>query len=58
LRADGPVEVELAVHWSRWLSVTGPACVERDGEGTRIRFSGAGEAVVGSRLAWRPPGQC
>ena len=58
LRADGPAEVELAVHWSRWLSVTGPACVERDGDGTRIRFTGAGEAVVGSRLAWSPPGQC
>ena len=23
---------ELRVHWSRWLSVTGPACVERDGD--------------------------
>jgi hypothetical protein len=58
LRADGPAEVELEVHWSRWLSVTGPACVERAGDGTRIRFSGPGEAVVGSRLAWEPPGQC
>ena len=58
LRADGPTEVALAVHWSRWLSVRGPACVERDGDGTRIRFTGAGEAVVGSRLAWSPPGQC
>ncbi len=58
LRADGPAEVELEVHWSRWLSVTGPACVERAGDRTRIRFTGAGEAVVGSRLAWEPPGQC
>ena len=58
LRADGPADVDLRVHWSRWLSVTGPACVERDGDGTRIRFSGPGEAVVGSRLAWSPPGQC
>ena len=58
LRADGPADVELRVHWSRWLSVTGPACVARAGEGTRIRFSGPGEAVVGSRFAWDPPGQC
>ena len=58
LRADGPADVPLRVHWSRWLSVSGPACVERDGDGARIRFSGAGEAVVGSRLSWDPPGQC
>ena len=56
LRSPGPEEVELKVRWSRWLSVEGPACVERDGDGTRIRFSAAGEAVVGSSL--RPQGHC
>ena len=58
LRSPGPADVELKVQWSRWLSVTGPACVERDGEGTRIRFSGAGEAVVSSSLSLRPRGHC
>ena len=58
VRSAGPVEVPLKVRWSRWLSVTGPACVERDGDGTRLRFSAAGTAVVGSRLSLSPPGQC
>ena len=58
LRADGPAEVALRVHGSRWLAGRGPACVQRDGDGTRIRFSGPGEAVVGSRLSLDPPGQC
>ena len=58
LRSPGPAEVELKVRWSRWLEVTGPACVERRGGGTRIRFSGPGEAVVGSRLTLRPVGHC
>jgi hypothetical protein len=53
-----PAEVPLKVQWSRWLSVTGPACVERDGEGTRLRFSGPGTVVVGSRLGLRPQGHC
>ncbi len=58
LSADGPADVELKISWSRWLSVTGPACVERQGAGTRVRFSGAGEAVVSSRLSLRPQGHC
>jgi hypothetical protein len=49
LRSDRPAEVELKVRWSRWLSVDGPACVERRGGGTRIRFSGPGVAVVAAR---------
>jgi hypothetical protein len=58
VRSDRPVEVGLKVRWSRWLSVDGPACVERDGGGTRLRFSGPGTAVVGSRLSLRPRGHC
>ena len=50
--------VDLVVRWSRWLSVTGPACLEKHGSWTRIRFSRAGEAVVSSRLAFRPRGHC
>jgi hypothetical protein len=58
VRSDRPTEVELKVRWSRWLSVDGPACVERDGAGTRLRFSGPGTAVVGSRLSLQPRGHC
>ena len=58
LRSPRAAEVELKLQWSRWLSVTGPACLERDGEGTRIRFSGPGEAVVSSSLSLDPVGHC
>ena len=58
LRSDRAADVELKVQWSRWLSVSGPACLERRGGGTRIRFSGPGEAVVSSSLRLRPEGQC
>jgi hypothetical protein len=50
--------VDLVVRWSRWLSVTGPACLEKHGSWTRIRFSGPGRAVVSSKLAFRPHGHC
>jgi hypothetical protein len=50
--------VDLVVRWSRWLSVTGPACLEKHGSWTRIRFTGPGTAHVGSRLSFRPQGHC
>ena len=56
MRSPRAAEVELAVHWSRWLSVDGPACLLPSGSGTRLRFLAAGEAVVGSSL--RPRGHC
>jgi hypothetical protein len=58
LRAPGPAYVELRVRWSRWLQVSGPACLERAAGGTRVRFTGPGEAVVGSGLSLRPVGHC
>ena len=59
LRTNRPAEVRLEVRWSRWLTVTGPACLERQPDGwTRIRFAGPGEAVVSSRLSLRPLGHC
>lgn len=58
LRSPQPAYVDLVVRWSRWLSVDGPACLERRGSWTRIRFSAAGDAVVSSRLAVRSQGHC
>jgi hypothetical protein len=58
LRSDRPASSQVAVRWSRWLSVTGPACVEQDGASTRVRFSAAGTAVLSSELALRPAGHC
>ena len=56
LRSPGRAYVPIVVRWSRWLSVSGPACLERAGDMTRIRFRGAGTAVVSSSL--RPIGHC
>ena len=56
LQARGPAYVPLELRWSRWLSVSGPACLERAGEMTRIRFRSAGRAVVSSSLV--PRGHC
>jgi hypothetical protein len=50
--------VDLVVRWSRWLSVDGPACLEKHGSWTRIRFTRAGAATVSSKLAFRPAGHC
>ncbi len=58
VRSDRPTDGRLVLQWSRWLSVTGPACVERDGDGTRLRFSAPGTAVISSRLSLRPTGHC
>lgn len=56
--SEAPGVVPLKVAWSRWLTVRGPACIERDGDTTRLRVSAPGEIVVSSRLGWTPPGQC
>lgn len=58
LRSPVAADVELKVRWSRWLTATGPACVERDGGGTRVRFAAPGQVVVSSRLSLRPIGHC
>ena len=58
LRSPEAAYVDLVVRWSRWLSVTGPACLEKHGSWTRIRFSGPGAATVSSSLAIRPRGHC
>jgi hypothetical protein len=58
LRSPKAAYVDLVVRWSRWLSVDGPACLEKHGSWTRIRFSRAGDATVSSKLAFRPHGHC
>jgi len=58
LRSPGPADVALKYQWSRWLTLEGPACLERDGDGIRVRFSGPGTAVISSRLRLRPQGHC
>jgi hypothetical protein len=58
LRSPSAAYVDLVVRWSRWLSVSGPACLEKHGSWTRIRFRSAGTAVVGSQLSLRPVGHC
>ncbi len=56
LTASQPTYVPVELRWSRWLSVTGPACLERAGGMTRIRFRAAGSAVISSSLV--PRGHC
>lgn len=56
LRSDVPAEVRVDVRWSRWLSLTGPGCLEQDGDRTRVRFSAAGTVTLGSGLL--PHGHC
>jgi hypothetical protein len=53
-----PAYVDLVVRWSRWLTVDGPACLEKHGSWTRIRFARAGAVTVSSKLALRPQGPC
>jgi hypothetical protein len=56
LRSDGPASVHVVLRWSRWLNVTGPGCLERDGNEVRVQFRSAGTVTVGSSLA--PAGHC
>jgi hypothetical protein len=58
LSSEGAGSVPLKVRWSRWLTASGPACIEQHGRTTWLRLSGPGEVVVSSRLTWSPPGHC
>ena len=51
-----PTRVRVDVRWSRWLSLSGPGCLERDGDRVRVRFSRAGTVTLGSSLL--PTGHC
>lgn len=56
VRSEVAATVDVDVRWSRWLSVTGPACVERRGDRTRLVFRSSGVVVLGSGLI--PHGHC
>jgi hypothetical protein len=56
VRAPGAARVHVLLRWSRWLSVSGPACIARSGDQVELRFTGPGVAVIGSGL--RPRGHC
>lgn len=58
LRSEGTGEVPLKIRWSRWLTVDGPACVERVGSQTRLRLLGRGDVIVSSALSLDPRGHC
>jgi hypothetical protein len=51
-----PGTVDVHVRWSRWLSVTGPACLERHGDEVRLQVREAATITLGSRLT--PKGHC
>jgi hypothetical protein len=57
LRAGAATETLLKVRWSRWLTATGPACIARQGEYTRLVVHGPGDITIGSRLTG-PRGHC
>lgn len=56
LRSDVAAMVDVRVRWSRWLSLAGPGCVEKNEDWTRVRFARAGSVTLGSSL--RPSGHC
>ncbi len=56
LRSGVAADVRVDVRWSRWLSLTGPGCLERDGDRTLVRFAHAGTVTLGSGLL--PRGHC
>lgn len=56
ITSPGQVRVRVDVGWTRWLSLSGPACLERVGRRAYIRFDGPGTVVLSS--SFRPRGHC
>jgi hypothetical protein len=56
LRSGRAVDSLVDVRWSRWLSLSGPGCLLRTGDRTRVRFARAGTVTVTSALL--PRGHC
>ncbi len=51
-----PGDVPVRIRWSRWLSVSGPACLVREGDEVLLRVRAAGFVTLSSRLT--PKGHC
>jgi hypothetical protein len=56
LVAAAPGTLDVHLRWSRWLSASGPACLERRGDEVRLRVSAPGPVTVTSSL--RPRQHC
>jgi hypothetical protein len=48
LSSDRAASVHVVLRWSHWLNLTGPGCIERDGNETRVRFARPGTVTIGS----------
>ena len=49
-------DAHVVITWSRWLTVSGPACIAEDHGQVRVHFRSPGTVVIGSGL-W-PKGHC
>lgn len=58
LRVDVPGDVLVRVQPSRWLTLSGPGCLEPDGRWVRLRAAAAGQFTVGSALQLRTSVRC
>jgi hypothetical protein len=58
LRVDAPADVLVRVQPSRWLTVTGPACLAPAGRWVRLRADRPGDYVISSALQLRPTAAC
>ena len=58
LRSTAPTTTLLRVRWSRWLTATGPACLEKQGEYSRLLTTISPGPLTTSRLATSPTGHC
>jgi hypothetical protein len=56
LASDGPADVAVRLRWSPWLSLEGPGCIERQGDGVLLRTSGPGVITLSSSV--RRHGHC
>jgi hypothetical protein len=56
VRSEAAAEVGLSLQWSRWLTVSGDACLVHDGSAVRLRFLRAGQVRVSS--SFRPAPTC
>jgi len=58
LQVDAPGQVRVRVRHSRWLTLSGPGCLEPDGRWLRLRADRPGTYVLSSALRLRPSARC